>query len=82
MTTVTLVSVNVGPDTIVERRDETAYREYPQEHSTMVEFHQQLNRAAAANYATRTGATIMPVSNEGAVEDAVESLVRVIETAD
>ena len=48
----------------------------------MVEFHQQLNRAAAVNYATQTDATIMPISNEGAVENAVESLVRVIETLD
>lgn len=74
-----LVSIEADPDTVVERRDETAYREYPEEPSTMVEFHQQLNRAAAVNYAMRTDATIMPISNEGAVEEAVESLVGVIE---
>lgn len=77
-----LVSVEADPETTVERRDESAYREYPEEPATMVEFHQQLNRAAAVNYATQTDATIMPISNEGAVENAVESLVRVIETLD
>jgi adenylate kinase len=77
-----LVSVEADPDTVVERRDETAYREYPEEPSTMVEFHQQLNRAAAVTYAAGTGATIMPISNEGTVDEAVESLVSAIEAVD
>ncbi|MCH7659856.1 MAG: adenylate kinase [Euryarchaeota archaeon] len=76
-----LVSIEAEPETVIERRDETPYREYPDQPSTIVAFHQQLNRAAAVTYATQTGATIMPISNEGEVDEAVRSLVSVIERA-
>lgn len=76
----TFVSIEADPDTIVERRGSNEYRNYPDDPSTMVSFHQAMNRTAAMNYAIRTDTPIMPITNEGRVEEASESLVRIVES--
>jgi adenylate kinase len=70
-----ILLVEADAPTIVERRERSNYRDYPEETELMVTFHQQLSRAAAMGYSMRSGVPVQLVPNEGAVENAVESLV-------
>lgn len=73
-----LVLVEAEPDTIVERRESGKYRDYPEESTATVSFHQQLNQTAAMTYSAQTSAPILRVSNEGDVEEAGKRLAEIV----
>ncbi|MFB6219151.1 MAG: adenylate kinase [Halobacteriaceae archaeon] len=77
-----LLLVEAEATTICERREQSDYRDYPEATELMVTFHQQLSRAAAMGYSMRAGIPVQLVPNEGALADAVESMVAAIERSE
>lgn len=73
-----LVLVEAAPSTIVDRRSGSEYRDYGGQDERLVEFHQQLNRAAAVTYSMHTGAPIRVLSNESTPDETAETLVRMV----
>ncbi|PSP72732.1 adenylate kinase [Halobacteriales archaeon QS_3_64_16] len=76
------VLIEAEPGTIVSRRAGSESREYRGDDERLVDFHSQLNRAAAMNHAIRAAVPITPISNEGEIEEAAARLVSVIEAAE
>jgi adenylate kinase len=76
------VLVEADPETIGERREQVEYREYREQGTRAIDFHQDLNRAAAMHHAAATGAPVRLVENEGAVEGAAEDLAAIVSQAD
>lgn len=71
------VLVEATTETILDRRDVSS-REYGNGSPVTVEFEQDLNRAAAIQYAAQINVPIQLVENEGDVEDAAAGLVDVL----
>lgn len=76
----TLVLIETASEDIAARRAADETRDRDADPVQAIEFHQQLNRSAAAAVATLTGATVAVVNNEeGRVAEAVGALVSVLE---
>ncbi len=75
-----IVLVEADPDEILLRRlDDIEERKRDIEGSKEIDQHQQLNRSAAASYATITGSTVKIIENhDGQVEKAAEELKNLI----
>lgn len=71
------VLVEASTDAVLERRAESS-REYGTSSTVSVEFEQDLNRAAAIQYAATIDVPIQLVENDGDVEDAADDLVEVL----
>lgn len=76
------VLVEADPETIDERRGQVEYREYREQGTRAIDFHQDFNRAAAMHHAAETGAPVRLVENEGAVEEAADDLAAIVSQAD
>jgi adenylate kinase len=74
-----ILLVEAEATTICERRDQSDYRDYPAETELMVTFHQQLSRAAAMGYSMESGVPVQLVPNDGAFEEAVDSMVTAVD---
>lgn len=74
------VVVDAAAGTIQERRAGTD-RDYPTESAAGIEFHRNLQNAAALAYSTETGAPIRYVSSEPGPEAAGEELASMVEAA-
>jgi adenylate kinase len=73
------VLIEADAGVVVERREASEYRRYPDESPADVEFHRDLERAAAAQAATRAQVPVVPIRNDGALDDAVEAFVDAID---
>lgn len=71
------VLVEATTETILDRRDVSS-REYGNASTVAVQFEQDLNRAAAIQYAATIDVPIQMIENEGDVEDAAADLVAVL----
>jgi adenylate kinase len=76
------VLVEADPETIQERRDTVDYRTYRETGLRSVDLHQDLNRAAAAEHAVETGATIRLIENTGGIDDAASVLTEIVTIGD
>jgi adenylate kinase len=74
-----ILLVEAEATTICERRDQSDYRDYPAETELMVTFHQQLSRAAAMGYSMESGVPVQLVPNDGAFEEAVDSMITAVD---
>ena len=74
--------VEAAPETISGRRDAVDYREYREQGVRSIDLHQDLNRAAAMNHALTAGCPVRLVENEGAPEDAAETLRTIVTEGD
>jgi len=75
-----LVVVDAEPETILRRRAGTD-RTYPSEGRSVVEFHQQLQSSAALTYSATDGIPIRHVDNDEDLDEAVDDLVAIAESA-
>jgi adenylate kinase len=73
-----LVVVEAEPKTVVERRKDGEYRDYPEPTESGIRFHQRMNRTAAFVYSSQSSATVHHVPNENGVEEATEKLTSVL----
>ena len=76
------VLVEADPETITDRRDTVDSREYREQGQRAVDFHQDLNRAAAMTHSVATGAPVRLVENTGPVEEAAADLVAIVSEGD
>jgi adenylate kinase len=76
------VLVEATPETISDRRDTVEYRTYREQGQRAIDLHQDLNRAAAANHAIDTDATVRLVENTDTVEAAAENLADIVSAGD
>ncbi|MEF8906736.1 MAG: adenylate kinase [Haloarculaceae archaeon] len=76
------VLVEADPETVADRRESVDYREYREQGPWAIDFHQDLNRAAAMAHSVATGAPVRLVENTEAVEDAAADLVAIVSEAD
>ncbi len=74
------VLIEADPETILERRQETERRYDTEASRRTVEFQQDLNRAAAFDYAMAANAPIRLVENEGNLDAAATELVTVLDS--
>ena len=75
------VLVEADAETVLDRREDDTYRKYGTEGLRRISFEQDLNRAAAINNAMAFGAPIQLIENTGSLEEAVATLVEMVETA-
>lgn len=75
-----LVVVDAEPETILGRR-ERSERTYPSDGRSVVEFHQQLQSAAALTYSATDGIPIRHVDNDDDLDAAVDDLTAIAEPA-
>ena len=68
------VLVEADPGTVAGRRESVDHR--------AIDFHQDLNRAAAMNHSVATGAPVRLVENTGAPAEAATDLVAIVSEAD
>jgi adenylate kinase len=73
--------IEAAPETIVSRRSE-GDRDYGDSTAQEVEFEQDLNRAAAFEYAVAADAPISLVENEGDVDAAADDLASVLKSSE
>jgi adenylate kinase len=76
------VLVEADPETVAERRESVDYREYREQGPRAIDFHQDLNRAAAMTHSVATGAPVRLVGNTGPVGEAAADLVAIVSEAD
>jgi adenylate kinase len=76
------VLVEADPETVADRRESVDHREYREQGPRAIDFHQDLNRAAAMTHAVTTDAPVRLVGNTGPVEDAATDLVAIVSEAD
>jgi adenylate kinase len=74
------VVVDAESATVAARRDDADHRRYGPEDEHSIAFQQQLQAAAAANYAISTGAPVRYLRNEDDPADAAAELVAVVES--
>ncbi len=76
------VLVEADPETVADRRESVDHREYREQGPRAIDFHQDLNRAAAMTHAVATDAPVRLVENTGPVENAATDLVAIVSEAD
>jgi adenylate kinase len=74
------VVVDADAAQIAARRDDAEHRRYGAEDEATIGFQQQLQAAAATNYAISTGAPVQYLRNETDPADAAAELVAVVES--
>lgn len=76
------VLIEADPETIADRRERVDYREYREQGVRAIDFHQDLNRAAAMHHAVVLDCPVRLVENTGTVETAGEGLAAIVDEAD
>lgn len=76
------VLVEADPETVADRRESVDHREYREQGLQAIDFHQDLNRAAAMTHSVATNAPVRLVENTGPVGDAAGDLVAIVSEAD
>jgi adenylate kinase len=76
------VLVEADPETVADRRESVDHREYREQGLRAIDFHQDLNRAAAMTHSVATDAPVRLVENTGPVEEAAADLVAIVSEAD
>jgi adenylate kinase len=76
------VLVEADPETVADRRESVDYREYREQGPQAIDFHQDLNRAAAMTHSVATGAPVRLVENTGPPAEAATDLVAIVSEAD
>lgn len=75
----TIVLVEAGSKNIAERRSSDGSRVRDAESVEEIQYHQDINRAAAISYCIMTGATTKIIKNEqGKVDNAVGNMIEVL----
>ncbi|MDZ7731019.1 MAG: hypothetical protein U5K37_08985 [Natrialbaceae archaeon] len=77
-----IVLLEASAETISERRSDVEHRVYREQGRRAIDLHQDLNRAAAMQYAIATDAAVRLVENEGSVEAAADDLAQIIAESD
>ncbi len=76
------VLVEADPETVADRRESVDHREYREQGLRAIDFHRDLNRAAAMTHSVATDAPVRLVENTGPVEEAAADLVAIVSEAD
>jgi adenylate kinase len=76
------VLIEADPETVADRRESVNHREYREQGLRAIDFHQDLNRAAAMTHSVATDAPVRLVENTGPVEEAAADLVAIVSEAD